>query len=82
MRQVLSIIVAGTENVTYLRETAEAATRAASVLRVEAELIVAVQSSHEEVARHALAGLPCRLLSCAAEHVAAWNNAGAAAASG
>ena len=82
MRQVLSIIVAGTENVTYLRETAEAATRAASVLRVEVELIVAVQSSHEEVARRALAGLPCRLLSCAAEHVAAWNNAGAAAASG
>ena len=78
----LSIILTVTEEGTYLRETAEAALAAASALRVETELIVALHTVREKAMRKQLRRLPCRLCASETASPAALCNAGERAAKG
>ena len=78
----LSIILTVTEEGTYLRETAEAALAAASALRVETELIVALHTVREKAMRKQLRRLPCRLCASETASSAALCNAGERAAKG
>ena len=78
----LSIILTVTEEGTYLRETAEAALAAASALRVETELIVALHTGREKAMRKQLRHLPCRLCASDTASPAALCNAGERAAKG
>ena len=78
----LSIILAVTEEGSYLRETAEAAIAAAHDSGVDAELIVPVAAADADMARQVLHGCACRLLSCDGASPAARWNAGAADAAG
>ena len=78
----LSIILTVTGDGAYLRETAEAALAAASALRVETELIVALHTAREKAMRKQLRHLPCRLCASDTASPAALCNAGERAAKG
>ena len=78
----LSIVLTVTGDGTYLHETAEAALAAASALRVETELIVALHTVREKAMRKQLRRLPCRLCASDTASPAALCNVGERAAKG
>ena len=78
----LSIVLTVTGDGTYLHETAEAALAAASALRVETELIVALHTGREKAMRKQLRHLPCRLCASDTASPAALCNTGERAAKG
>ena len=78
----LSIVLTVTGDGTYLYEAAEAALAAASALRVETELIVALHTVREKAMRKLLRRLPCRLCASETASPAALCNAGERAAKG
>ena len=78
----LSIILTATEEVAYLRETAEAALSSVAALRIDTELIITSPAAMEKTVRKEMRGLPCRVCPSATTAPVALSNHGAALASG